>query len=155
MSATSRLIAGGLVCLSLAACGGGGTSNRQQITNLFNGIYAAMAHGDFATACGYLSQRQQRNVVAGARRAGLNTSSCADALTSLLKETGVSRAQLAQALGGAGIQRKIDSISVQGNQATVTFTETSRGQKYVETDALVREGGKWRADRIVKRNQSG
>jgi len=157
MRALSRLIAGLLICLALAACGGGGGagSDRQQITNLFNGIYTSMARGDFAGACGYLSQRQQGNVVAGARRVGLNATSCSGALTSLLKVTGVSRAQLAQAFGAAGIQRKVDSISIHGNQATVTFTETSRGQTYVETDALVRQGGRWRADRILKRSQSG
>lgn len=157
MSAVTRLFCVCLACVCLAACGGSGNggSDRQQIMNLFNGMYTAMARGDFASACGYLSERQQNDVVTGARRAGLDASSCAGALTSVLKQTGVSRAQLAQAFGASGIKRKVDSISVHGDQATVTFTETSRGQRYVETDALVREGGKWRADRIVKRSQSG
>jgi hypothetical protein len=157
MRAMFRLLAGCLACLVLAACGSGSSagSDRDQIANLFNGMYTAMAHGDFAAACGYLTQRQQNNVVAGARRAGLSASSCSGALTSLLKQTGVSRTQLAQAFGAADVKRKINSISIHGNQATVTFTETSRGQTYAETDALVREGGRWRADRILKRGQSG
>ena len=98
------------------------------------------------------SQRQRDNVLASAKRAGLNASSCAGALTSLLQAAGISRARLAQALGAGAARRKLDSISVHGNQATVTFSETTGGQKYVETDALVREGGRWRADRIVKRS---
>ncbi len=66
-----------------------------------------------------------------------------------------SKAQVAQAFGASGIQRKLDSVSIHGNQATVTFTETEKGQRSVETDALVREGGQWRADRVLKRSQSG
>jgi hypothetical protein len=39
----------------------------------------------------------------------------------------------------------------------VTFSESEKGKPttYLETDAFVREDGKWRADRIVKRSQTG
>jgi hypothetical protein len=145
------------MCGALAACGGssssGAGSNRQQIMGLFNGMYAAMGRGDYATTCGYLSERQQSNVVTSARKVGLQVTSCAGALTALFKEAGITRAQLAQTFG-AGDSRKVDSISVHGNSATVTFTETTNGQTYVETDALVRQGGRWRADRVLKRTQS-
>jgi hypothetical protein len=154
MKAALRLVCVGLVCSALAACGGSGTSDRQQIVDLFNGMFAAMARGDYATACGDLSQRQQSVVAAGARRGGSNVSSCTGALTTVFKRSGVTRAQLARAFAVGGAKRKIDSISVHGNQATVTVTETTDGQTYVETDALVREGGKWRADRILKRTQT-
>jgi hypothetical protein len=161
MTAIRRFASICLLCAAVAACGGSGgssaSSDRQQITNLFDQIYAAITHGDFTTACGYLSQRQQRTVVAGARRGGLNASTCPDAFTALLKATGVTRARLAQAFGAAGIKRKLDSISIHGDHATVTFTETEAGNKttYDETDAVVRENGKWRADRILKRSQTG
>jgi hypothetical protein len=150
-----RLLCACLVCAVLAGCGSSAGSNRQQITNLFNRMYTAMTHGDFGTACGYLSERQQSNVVAGARNAGVNVSSCAGALTAILKDAGVTRAQLAQAFGAAGITRRLDSVSVHGDQATVTFTESEHGQSYVETDALVRQGGQWKADRILKRSKAG
>jgi hypothetical protein len=140
--------------LVLGACGGSATSDRQQIVNLFNGMFAAMARGDYATACDDLSQRQQNVVATGARRGGLNVSSCAGALTTVFQRSGITRAQLAQTFGVGGAKRKIDSISVHGDQATVTVTESSNGQTYVETDALVRQGGKWRADRILKRSQT-
>jgi hypothetical protein len=153
MRAPLRLICIGLMCTALGACGGSGTSDRQQIVNLFNGMFAAMARGDYTSACGDLSQRQQNVVAAGARRGGVNVSSCAGALTTVFNRSGITRAELAQTFG-VGAKRKIDSLSVHGNQATVTVTETSNGQTYVETDALVREGGKWRADRILKRSQT-
>ena len=160
MSAMRRFVSICLLCAAVAGCGGASnsaSSDRAQITNLFNEIYTAITHGDFTTACGYLSKREQSTIVTGARRAGLSASSCPDAFTSLLKATGVTRARLAQAFGAAGIQRKVDSISIHGNQATVTFTESEKGKPttYLETDALVREDGKWRADRIVKRSQTG
>ncbi len=144
-----------LGCLVLAACGGASTSNRQQIANLFNGMYTAFAQGNYAQVCTDMSERQQDKIVSGARKAGLNVSSCNDAFTTLLKQAGISKAQIAQAFGASGIQRKLDSVSIHGNQATVTFTETEKGQRSVETDALVRERGQWRADRVLKRSQSG
>jgi hypothetical protein len=154
---TLRLVCVVLMCSALAACGGSGstsgTSDRQQIVSLFDGMFAAMANGNYSAACGYLSQRQQNTVAAGARKGGLNVSSCTAALTTVFKRSGVTRAQLAQAFG-VGAKRKIDSISVHGDKATVTVTEKTNGQTYVETDALVREDGKWRADRILKRTQT-
>lgn len=162
MSAIRRFVSICILCATVAACGGGGSSSsassdRAQISNLFNAIYTAISHGDFTTACGELSKREQSTVVAGARHAGLSATSCAGAFTALLKATGVTRARLAQAFGSAGIKRQVDSISIHGNQATVTFTETENGQHttYLETDALVREDGKWRADRILKRSKTG
>jgi hypothetical protein len=153
--AVFRLVGVSLSCCVLAACGGSSTSNRQQIESLMNGMYTAFAKGDYATVCTDMSQRQQGIILAGARKAGMNVSSCSDAFNTILKDAGVSRAQVAKAFGASGIQHKVDSISVHGNQATVTFTETEKGKKDVETDALVREGGQWRADRILKQNQSG
>ena len=93
--------------------------------------------------------------MSGARKAGLNVSSCTDAFTTLLKRAGISKEQVAKAFGAGGVQRKLDSVSIHGNQATVAFTETEKGQTSVETDALVREGGQWRADRVLERSQSG
>jgi hypothetical protein len=150
-----------LGCLVVAACGGTSTrtvtstSNRQQIAGLFNGMYTAFAQGNYGQVCTDMSQRQQDTIVSGARKAGLNVSSCTDALTTLLRRAGISKEQVAEAFGASGIHRKLDSVQVHGNQATVTFTETEQGQTSVETDALVREGGRWRADRVLKRSQSG
>ncbi len=87
------------------------------------------------------------------KRAGFKASTCANAMTSLIKATGITRTQLAQALGGAAAP-KVRSFSVHGNQATVTFTNSVDGHPYTETDALVREGGQWKADRIIKRSQN-
>ena len=119
--------------------------------SMFSGMESAMAHGDYATACAHFSDREQSQIVAGARKAGLTSvSTCADAFSALVKKTGITRAQLAQTFGGASLP-KIKSLSVHGDQATVTYTNTFQGKTYTETDALVREDGTWRADRTVKR----
>ena len=144
------------MCLLLTACGGSGSgdSNRQQIQKMFSSVDTEMAKGDYASACSYFSQRQQTNIAAGARKAGLNVNSCAGALTALIKATGITRAQLAQTFGGASTP-KLKTVDVKGNQATVTFTDSIGGHAYTETDALVRENGQWRADRIIKRTNTG
>jgi len=118
---------------------------------MFSALEGAMARGDYATACAHFSRRQQSQIVAGAKKAGLSSvSSCSDAFARLIKETGITRAQLAQTFGGSSVP-KIQSLSVHGDQATVTYTNTFEGKTYTETDALVREDGSWKADRAVKR----
>lgn len=157
MSAATRLMCVCALCAFLAACGGSGGgagSDRQQIQQMFSSVDTQMAKGDYASACSYFSQRQQANITAGARKAGLKVSSCAEALMALIKVTGITRAQLAQTFGGAAAP-KLDTVSVRGNQATVTFTDSVGGHPYKETDVLVRENGQWKADRIVKRTNTG
>jgi hypothetical protein len=161
MSAMLRLACAGLACLVLASCGGGGGSggstgsDRQQITNLYKATFAALARGDYAAACSYFTAKEQAKVVTDAHRVGLQASSCADTFTALINKYKVPRSALAKTFGAAGKIVKVRSISIHGDKATVTFTSTSGGQSYTETDALVREGGKWKADRILKRSQSG
>jgi hypothetical protein len=155
MSAVTRFFCACLACALLGGCGGSsGSSNQQQIASVFSAVDTAMARGDYAGACSHFSARQQANITAGARKAGLNVTSCAGALTSLIKVTGITRAQLAQTFGGAATP-KVRSVSVHGNQATVTFTDSLNGHPYTETDALEREDGEWKADRILKRTQAG
>ncbi len=158
MSAAARLTCVCLTCAFLAGCGGSGSgsggSDRQQIAKMFSSVDTEMAHGDYASACNNFSARQQANIAAGARRAGLNVNSCAGALTALIKATGITRAQLAQTFGGAATP-KLQTVNVHGNQATVTFTDSTGGHGYTETDALVRENGRWKADRIIKRTNTG
>ena len=158
MRATLRLAAVCLLCLGVVACGGssGGssaanTSNRQQIQHMFVSIESAMAQGDYASACRWLSKREQAGVVAGVKRVGLSASDCAGAFSMLIKSAGVSKAQLAKAFGG-GRGPTIQAVSVHGNQATVTYTATDNGKTFTETDALVREGGTWKADRTISRH---
>jgi hypothetical protein len=156
MSAATRLICACSICALLAACGGsgGGGSDRQQIQKMFSSVDTEMAKGDYASACNYFSARQQSTIAAGARKAGLNVDSCAGALTALIKATGITRSQLAQTFGGAATP-KLQTVDVHGNQATVTFTDSIGGHPYEETDALVRENGQWKADRIIKRTNTG
>ena len=121
---------------------------------MFSSVDTEMAHGDYTSACNRFSARQQANIAAGARTAGLNVNSCAGALTALIKQSGITRAQLAQAFGGAATP-KLQKVDVHGNQATVTFSDSVGGKAYTETDALVRENGQWKADRIIKRTNAG
>jgi hypothetical protein len=146
-----------LLCFGLSACGGSGgsskESNRQQITHTFVAMQSAMARGDYPAACGWLSHRQQSTIVSGAQKAGLKASDCAGAFRALISTAGVSKAQLAKAFGGQA--PKISSLSVKGNQATVTYTAIDNGQKFTETDALVKEDGAWKADRTISRHNDG
>jgi hypothetical protein len=143
-----------LLCIGLAACGGSGgssaSSSRQQITHMFIAMQSAMAKGDYAGACSWLSQHQQSTIVSGAKKAGLKASDCAGAFRALISTAGVSKAQLAQAFGNSAPQ--IRSLSVHGNQATVTYTDKDNGKTFTETDALVKENGNWRADRTISRH---
>jgi hypothetical protein len=151
MKVASRIACAFLVCLALAACGGSsGSSNKQAITHMFVAMQSAMAKGDYAGACQWFSQRQQSSIVTGAKKAGLKASDCAGAFRALISTAGVSKAQLAQAFGSSA--PKIRSLSVHGNQATVTYTDSDNGKTFTETDGLVKENGDWRADRTISRH---
>jgi hypothetical protein len=151
MSAAFRIACGCLVCLALVACGGSSaSSNKQAITHMFLAMQSAMAKGDYSGACQWFSQRQQSSIVTGAKKAGLNASDCAGAFRALISTAGVSKARLAQAFGSSA--PKIRSLSVNGNQATVTYTDKDNGKTFTETDALVKENGNWRADRTISRH---
>jgi hypothetical protein len=151
MKAASRIACAFLVCLALGACGGSsGSSNKQAITHMFAAMQSAMAKGDYAGACQWFSHHQQSAIVTGAKKAGLKASDCAGAFRALISTAGVSKAQLAQAFGSSA--PKIRSLSVHGDQATVTYTDTDNGKTFTETDGLVKENGDWRADRTISRH---
>ncbi len=154
MRATFCLVTVCLLCIGLAACGGSSGSsagsNRQQINHMFVAMQSAMSKGDYSGACSWLSERQQASIVAGAKKAGLKASDCAGAFRALISTAGVSKAQLAQAFGNSA--PKIRSLSVHGNQATVTYTDQDNGKTFTETDGLVKENGNWRADRTISRH---
>ena len=142
-----------VLCLGLAACGGssGGGSDRQQIQHLFASLESDLAQGNYAGACGWITQREQATIVSAAKQAGLSASDCAGAFTALIKTAGVTMAQVAQAFGG-GQAPKIKSLSVHGNQATVSYTAIESGKTTTETDALVKQNGTWKADRAISRS---
>jgi hypothetical protein len=154
MRTALRLAALSVLCLGIVACGGSGggkSSNREQIQQMFASMESAMAKGDYTGACQSLSEREQGEVVSGAKQAGLSASDCAGAFSALIKTAGVSKAQLAKAFGG-GEAPKIKSLSVHGDQATVTYTATDNGKPFTETDALVKQNGSWKADRTIRRS---
>lgn len=151
MHGTFRIVCGLVVCLALAACGGSSaSSNKQAVTHMFVAMQSAMAKGDYAGACRWFSHRQQSSIVTGAKNAGLPASDCPGAFRALISTAGVSKAQLAQAFGSGA--PKIRSLSVHGNQATVTYTDTDNGKTFTETDGLIKENGGWRADRTISRH---
>jgi hypothetical protein len=159
MSAAVRTLCVCLSCLAVSACGSSSTqssasSDRQAITHTFVALESAMAKGDYAGACQWLSTRQQGVVVSGAKQAGLSASDCPGAFSALIKTAGVSKAQLAQAFGGGQLP-SFHSVAIHGNQATVTYTAKTGGQTFTETDGLVKENGAWKADRTISRKNGG
>lgn len=156
MSAVLRILSACLISLAACACGSGGSSgssDRAQIEHVFVALESSMAKGDYAGACSQLSSHQEGVVVAGAKAAGLSASDCPGAFAALIKRAGVSKAQLAQAFGGGG-GFKFHSVAIHGNQATVRYTTTTGGKTYTETDALVKQGGAWKADRTISRTET-
>lgn len=146
-----------LLAVVVTACGGSGggapASDQHAISQMFASIDTAMARGDYATACNDFSRREQATLVASAKQGGYDVSSCPGTFAALIKATGITRGQLAEAFGtGPGL--KIDTVTVQGNQATVSYTDRLGDRSYTETDGLVREGGTWKADRIIHRSQT-
>jgi hypothetical protein len=153
MSAAIRILYACLISVAVCACGSSsssGSSDRAQIEHVFVALEASMAKGDYTGACNQLSSHQQSVVVSGAKQAGVSASDCPGAFSALIKKAGVSKAQLAQAFGAGGAF-KFHSVLIHGNQATVSYTTTTGGKTFNETDALVKENGAWKADRTISR----
>ena len=122
---------------------------------MFSSVDTEMAKGDYASACYYFSQRQQSNIAAGARKAGLNVN-VVRRRAHRADQGDRDHARPARAdVRRREPRRSSSSVVVHGNQATVTFTDSISGHPYTETDALVREDGQWKADRILKRTNTG
>jgi hypothetical protein len=156
MSAAIRILCACLISVAVCACGSSsssGSSDRAQIEHVFVALESSMAKGDYTGACNQLSSHQQSVVVSGAEQAGVSASDCPGAFSALIKKAGVSKAQLAQAFGGGGAF-KFHSVVIHGNQATVSYTTTTGGKTFNETDALVKENGAWKADRTISRTGS-
>lgn len=133
------------LAMSLAACGGGGSSNAQQIRQLYTGAISALAHKNWSQVCSDMTREQQTQVVARARSSRLSASTCPQALTKVAAAD-PSWAASVRLLNNA-IKLKVQSVSVHGNQASARVAASYHGKTSVGSQSFVRQNGRWLLNR--------
>jgi ketosteroid isomerase-like protein len=129
--AACALVAGAAL---VAGCGGGGSSNSDQIKKVLATYYEAFSNGDSATACKQLAKDTVTNLEKQAKGR-----SCADVLNDALQQPDY--ATVAQNLKKA----KVGKITVLNDKATAVIEVPGVGGKTARTPvALKKEGDSWK-----------
>jgi hypothetical protein len=124
-----------VACAALVAgCGGGGSSNSDQIKKVIGTYYQAFANGDSATACHQLAKDTVKNLEKQAKGRA-----CSDVLNDALQQPDY--ATVAEKLKKA----KITKITVLNDKATAQIDVPGVGGKQARTAvALKKEGDSWK-----------
>jgi ketosteroid isomerase-like protein len=118
----------------VAGCGGGGSSNSDQIKQVIAKYYEAFANGDSATACGQLAKDTRANLEKQAKGR-----SCVDVLNDAVQQPDYGT--IAQRLKKA----KVTKITVLNDKATAQIDVPGVGGKTARTAvALKKEGDSWK-----------
>lgn len=139
--ATSAMAAS--VAMLVSGCGGGGSSDAQQIRQLYPSMSSAMHQGNWSDVCSDVSYERQSQWVAQAQSAGIEATSCSQALTKTF--AGSPGIVQSLAVDPDGLSFTLRSLAVHGNTATGRLEANGRFDGLV---SFVREGGRWRLNTI-------
>lgn len=133
------------VAMLLAACGSGGSSDAQQIRQLYTGAISALGHSKWSQVCSDMTETQRTRIIAGAHSSGLSAGTCPQALTKVAAADPSWTASVR--LLNNGLKLKVQSVAVHGNQATARIAASYRGKTSVGNQTFVRQGGRWLLNR--------
>jgi hypothetical protein len=119
--------AAALAAFALAACGGDGTSDEDQVEAAVESFVRAGNEGDAETACGLLAADQAEQI------AQLGGGECAEALGEVLA-----------AGDRIDTEVRIEDVRVSGSRAKADVTVIQGGDTRQDSVLLVEEDGEWR-----------
>ncbi len=109
------------------------------VRTIFNASYAALTKRDFDTACALNAPETNAVLLKTVAAKGLQASTCPEALTGIYAVPGAS-AVVDEIVRSA----MIDSVTVNGANATITWSATAQGQRRTVTSAMRLVDGQWR-----------
>jgi hypothetical protein len=125
-----------LLVVAAAACG---ESSEAGVEKAFRGYYAALLARDFHTACSYNTPEATDKLLTSLRTQGIAASGCEDAYAAIFAEEGGSAA--ADTIGNTV---QIQGITVNGDQATISWSADLDGERRPSTSTMQRDDGQWR-----------
>jgi hypothetical protein len=124
-----------LLTAVLAACG---EAPEVAVEKSFRGYHAALLARDFATACSYNSPEATTKLLASLRTQAIEAASCEEAFSTIYAEEGASAAA-----DGVGNSVQIQSITVNGDEATVSWTAELDGEQRPAKTTMRRAEDRW------------
>jgi hypothetical protein len=120
-----------------AGCGSSGSSDQQSVRKVVDAYDAALAAGDFKTACSYASARAKADLIAAVGRSGgAAAADCPSAMKVAFASSPVA-SEVAKTI-------KPGAIHVTGDRATVDVSAKVSGRTVATKSYAVRESGAWK-----------
>jgi predicted phage gp36 major capsid-like protein len=120
---------------ALAACG---ESAEVGVEKAFRGYHTALLARDFRTACSYNSPEATAKLLSSLRLQSIDAATCEDAFTAIYAEGGA-----ADAADGVGRSVQIQGITVNGDDASVSWAAQLDGEQRPATTTMHRTEGRW------------
>jgi hypothetical protein len=120
---------------ALAACG---ESAEAGVEKAFRGYHSALLARDFRTACSYNSPEATAKLLSSLRLQAIDAASCEDAFAAIYAEDGP-----AAAADGVSRSVQIQGITVNGDDATVSWVAELDGEQRPAANSMHRAEGRW------------
>jgi predicted outer membrane protein len=149
-----------LACLTLAACGGSEpatpaappvaagasappaapvrTGAEAEVEAVFHAYYRSLLARDFAGACAFNAPETTDQLLATLRQQGVTASTCEEGLSAIYSMPGAEATADTIANTAA-----VDTITVDGEDASITWSAEIEGQRPTVTSGLRRVDGRW------------
>lgn len=144
MKTIRTVLAIGVIAAVLSSCGGGSpadpaTGERGAVETVFRGYHQALHARDFTTACSLNTPEKSAELIEKLAAKGSTVSSCEEALRMVF-----TLPQAANAADSIATTLQIDDVTVDGDNATITWSARGQGREKPTTSALRRIDGQWR-----------
>jgi hypothetical protein len=113
-------------------------ADRQEIESVFHDYYRALRAQDFATACGYNAPETTSRLLADLQTRGVEASTCEEGMTAVYAIP-----ENARVVEQAAQNASIEGVTVNGDQATLSWTSKVNGRAGPGTTHLRRVDGRW------------
>jgi ABC-type transport system substrate-binding protein len=115
------------------------TADAAAVETVFRGYYEALIARDFATACTLNAPETTAKMLENLKAQGLTAATCEEAFTTIYAIPGA-----AEAADGIARSAEIQDITVNGDDATITWSAEVQGQRPTVTNGVRRIDGQWR-----------
>jgi hypothetical protein len=113
-------------------------ADRQAIESVFHDYYRALRARDFATACGFNAPETTSRLLADLQTRGVEANTCEEGMTAVYAIP-----ENARVVEQAAQNASIEGVTVNGNQATLSWTSKVNGRTGPGTTHLRRVDGRW------------
>ena len=114
------------------------TGDEAAVEDVFHEYYRALLARDFAAACALNAPETTEQLLANVRSQGVTASSCEEALGKIYSLPGA--AATADSIAHSA---SVDDVTVNGDQATITWSADINGARPTVTSGLRRVDGRW------------